>query len=370
MTRKITEHIFSIILVTLCLLLILLAAQRSQKQAQDELTADIQDYLELEFIDYSNPFHKGLLKDVVNIFYPGQYDKNEERLKTLFQYKQDLLLEELQSSHLKQSLSGRKLRQIFGAYLKFVFIYLLVMILTYYGVQTLGVWRFVRRKQMAFGVHADATAFTLANFKKNPLIAGLKILLLILKKIFGFLISLILFSPAYVIAYSLRTEFDTDVLLFVVILGVISNGLLMMYTNKFYNFLLAESRKGYVETAIAKNLNNSYTLDTPDGIQLKDLFSPLKKFKGHVFSHIFKNAQHQYLSTLKEQAVFIITGLIIIEMALNIHGYLNYEMLKQLLHKNYSIVVVIIMLIFFTVKLTEIFTDLLVHRAAARYGNK
>jgi ABC-type dipeptide/oligopeptide/nickel transport system permease component len=89
-----------------------------------------------------------------------------------------------------------------------------------------------------------------------------------------------------------------------------------------------------------------------------------------VFDHIFKNAQFQYLSTLKEQASFLITGLIIIEMALNIHGHLSYELLRQLLYKNYSIVTVIILGIFYTVKLTEIATDYFIHRQTLRYENR
>ena len=58
--------------------------------------------------------------------------------------------------------------------------------------------------------------------------------------------------------------------------------------------------------------------------------------------------------------MFLITGLIIIEMALNIHGYLNYKMLRQMLYKNYDVVIVIILSIFYTVKITEMLTDFLV----------
>ncbi len=53
----------------------------------------------------------------------------------------------------------------------------------------------------------------------------------------------ILFAPAYVIAYSFKTRIDTDSLLFMIVLGVVSNGLLINYANKFYAFLAAESRK-------------------------------------------------------------------------------------------------------------------------------
>jgi hypothetical protein len=143
-----------------------------------------------------------------------------------------------------------------------------------------------------------------------------------------------------------------------------------MYSNKFYAFLTAESRKGYIDTAIVKNLHTSFDFNRPDGIPLKSIFKPVKDFKGHIFEHIFRNARFQYLSTIKEQASFLITGLVIIEMALNIHGYLNYEMLRQILYKNYDIVIFIILGIFYIVKLTEILTDLLTHREAMKYENR
>lgn len=89
-----------------------------------------------------------------------------------------------------------------------------------------------------------------------------------------------------------------------------------------------------------------------------------------MFDHIFSNAAHQYLPTIKEQASFLISGLIIIEMALNIHGHLSYEMLRQLLYRNYSIVAVIILFIFYTVKATEIVADYLVFRGNEKLENQ
>jgi hypothetical protein len=179
----------------------------------------------------------------------------------------------------------------------------------------------------------------------------------------------VLFSPAYVIAYSIRTEFNTDSSFFMILLGVLSNGLLVMYTNKFYAFLVAENRKGYVENAWVKNLRTSYSFSDKHGLSKGAVFRIRKQFSGHVFDHIFRNAQFQYLSTIKEQASFLITGLVIIEMALNIHGHLTYELLRQLLYRNYTLVAVIMLLIFYTVKMTEIVTDLTVNRESKRYEN-
>jgi hypothetical protein len=155
-----------------------------------------------------------------------------------------------------------------------------------------------------------------------------------------------------------------------ILLGVISNGLLITYVHKFYTFLVSESRKGYVQTAIVKNLNTDYSNSNKDGIPYRSIFQLKKYFPEHVFQHIFLNAHHQYLSTIKEQASFLITGLIIIEMALNIHNHLCYELLQNLLFKNYSIVLIIIFGIFLLVKATEMTSDYLLFRENERYENR
>ena len=179
----------------------------------------------------------------------------------------------------------------------------------------------------------------------------------------------LLFSPAYVIAYSVKTEINTDSILFMIFLGVISNGLLIMYTNKFFAFLVAESRKGYVQIAIVKNLNASFDENSKSGISLRSILKFKKRFKGHILDHIYMNARYQYISTVKEQAAFLVTGLIIIEMALNIQGYFSYELLKQLLYKNYDIVIVIILGIFYVVKGTEILIDYFKNREMMKFEN-
>jgi hypothetical protein len=355
MKSKITEHVLSMAVVSLLLLLMLVLAGRHKARAENEKTGAIRDYLGLTTVNLNDPFNRVLFKDVMNVFYPDRVDRNAALVDQVIRHQEQAFLENIESSHLKEGLSFRRLLQILVMYLKFLAVYVLVMVLTYYGVQTLGVWRFVRKKRAGAldgqGRPPSWIARGLAGAAKT---AG----------------ALVLFSPAYVIAYSIRTEFNTDTLFFMVLLGTVSNGLLLTYANKFHTFLVTESRKGYVETAVVKNLSADYGPATAGGIPAGAVFRLRKRFDGHVFGHIFQNARVQYLATIKEQASFLITGLIIIEMALNIHGCLNYEMLRQLLYKNYDIVLTIVLCIFYTVKFTEIFTDTWVHRTSMRYSNR
>jgi len=358
MFQKLLEHILGVIVVSAILIGILFVINQSNKKTEKAQLAHISKFIDCDFIDFNDPFHKSLLKDVMNIYYPGQYDKNKELVKEIIYYKEEQFSQSLQRSHVQETLSGERLLRLFIMYIKFILVYVLVMILTYYGVQSFGVWRFIKKKQRS-PVFQHESGRNIGRLLLSPF-----------RKIAKSIIYFILFSPSYVIAYSIRTEFNTETIFFMVLLGVVSNGLLVMYTNKFYTFLVSESRKGYVETARVKNLKTSYARHASDGISLGAIFRPIKRFDGHIFGHIFKNAHHQYFATIKEQASFLITGLIIIEMALNIHGHLSYEMLRQILYKNYEIVIVIILGIFYTVKLTEIVTDFIIHRETLKYENE
>jgi hypothetical protein len=351
--KKLLEHCLSVAFVTGVLLCVLFMARAAAVGRAARESAATQTYGDLSFVDFDNAFHKALLRDAVNIFYPDQYRRNGASVDKIISAKEDEFGRRLQTSNVAEKLSAGKLWQLAGMYLKFVLVYVVVMLLTYYGVQTLAVFRFTRKKirshvrRRTFGgvvlAAVGAAAKTIAYF--------------------------VLFSPAYVIAYSIRTEFNTDTVVFMALLGVVSNGLLVTYANKFYAFLVAESRKGYVDTAVVKNLSDSYAHNGRDGIGYGAILRPLKRFDGHVFGHIFANARRQYLSTVKEQASFLVSGLVIIEMALNIHGHLSYEMLRQMLYKNYDIVIVIILGIFYTVKGTEVAVDLMANRAEKRIEN-
>ena len=100
-----------------------------------------------------------------------------------------------------------------------------------------------------------------SDFPSNMKEAGpwIRTVIVLLAKAMGRgLLYLILFSPAYVIAYSIKPSFNADSLLFMVVLGVLSNGLLITYANKFFTFLVSEGRRGYVNTARVKGLNDTY----------------------------------------------------------------------------------------------------------------
>lgn len=358
MKNKILEHFYGVIFVSVLLLGALMLVNSLQKNQVRTRNQELHAFLDLPITNLNDAFQRSLAEDVMNIYYPDRAQHNDSLFSELLLLKESQQSSKLQRAHVSQSLSPGKLLSLAWMYLNFVFVYAIVMFLTYYGVQTIALFRFIRHRAKVDPPLTEA---------KNPFnYAVMKILVTFLKIIaYG-----ILFSPAYVIAYSIRTEFNTDSSIFMILLGVVSNGLLITYSNKFYTFLQAEYHKGYVENSLVKNLSSVFKLDVKSGISLRSLLHPIKKFDGHILDHIYRNAKMQYISTIKEQASFLVTGLIIIEMALNIHGHLTYEMLRQILYKNYDIVIVIVLGIFYAVKATDIITDYLLHREYLKYENK
>ena len=359
--KKIIEHLMSILIVGLILIPVSIYLEPEEYSAQaPEL------YNELYFIDLKDPFQKALLRDMLHQFQPGLSSEKDSLYQAIIAFHdQEASNFQRENDHtIPFSLSQSS--RLVVLYLKFILIYLIVLALTYYGVETFGVYLFIRKQQQNLPFVIDMIQRVLLLSKKSD---GMK-KLIELKNVFSLLIRglvkaiiyLGLFTPAYVMAYSIKSDFNTNSEFFLILLAVLSNGILITYTNKFFTLLIAESRKGYVQTARVKNLNNNYMLEKENGLSYKSLFSFRKLFRGHVLNHIFMNARFQYIGTIKEQASFVISGLVIIEMALNIHGQFNYELLQQVLYKNFHYVVLMAWGLFILVKLTDIAAEYIKHK--------
>ncbi len=359
------EHLSSTLFVSFLLLILFSLTQRSQTK-QDHIPAPVQLLNRLQ-LDPNDAFQAALFNDMCATFV------GPDSTRFLDYWKQYLQLRKTEARRLstqyRQKIAGRlPFRTLLAMFVNFIMIYLLVIALTYYGVQTLGTYLFLKYKQ-----HQPADVLRLLTAlrrallhsnQKNWLLFWQNLILMFLKIFIYF----VLFAPAYVIAYSVKSDFNTESTVFMIFLGVVSNGVLIIYANKFFHLLLSESRKGYVQTAFVKNLKNEFTVGKRQGISWAQLFALRKSFKGHLLQHIFMNARFQYLTTFKEQAAFIITGLMIIEMALNIHGHLSYELLQQLLYRNYDLAILIVWGIFLLVKATEWITDIYLMRIKKRLG--
>jgi hypothetical protein len=311
----------------------------------------------VNIVNFKDSLEVALFRETLGVFHPLTKIQQDSLVHILGLIQQEQL-KELAAPHTSFTFTIGNIERLMMMYIKFIFAYALIMILTYYGVQTLALYRFIKKKQN----RASHIELLIRN-RFKPIT---KSFILVVKSIIKGIAYTILFSPGYVLAYALKTKIDTDNYLFMLLLATFTNGLLILYAQKFFTFLNHEDRKGYVQTARVKNLRDSYF----DRSLLRSLLRLNKSFKNHLLDHIYINARHQYLSTINEQASFLITGLIIIEMALNIQNHFSYELLQQLLYHNYLVALLMIFAIFLLVKITEIATDYWRYLAEQRIRNE
>ncbi len=363
------EHIASILFVTGAFVGLIAFLQHRQLSREEASTRFIGPYLRFQTLDFGNPLDQALFRETLRYFHPADSVKNEAILQAIEAYRMEQFTTAssktgAEPAGLTKEVAGR----LGGMYAQFIGVYVIVMILTYYGARALAVYRFVRMKQGRSSYLEELAA--LFSSRRRRAHGGLGgSLFLPVKILLKGVVYAVLFSPAYVIAYSIKSDFDTSSLLFMVVLGAVSNGLLVTLANRMYTFLVSEGRKGYVLTAMVKNLDSSYAWHVRGGIPYRAMIEPGRLLPLHVFRHVYMNARYQYLPTLKEHASFLITGLIIIEMALNIQGHLGYELLQNTLFKRYDIVIAIILGIFLVVKATEIIIDAWCIHERRKYGN-
>jgi hypothetical protein len=368
MKSRLPEHTLSIILVALAFTVLVVLVRSTEEETRAARTSTLEPYLQLDFMDFGNPLHRALFRESLDIFYPDRIAANDSLMRALERYRQEQFTsEEYKTGGEERVLTWGKAVELGGMFLQFAIVYVIVMFLSYHAAQSMAIVRFVNTRANRRSSIARLFVHLTDPRMRDP-VWYRAVFVLLLTSIAVFLGFAVLFAPAYVIAYSIRSGFDAGSYPFMILLAVISNGLLITRANRFYTFLLAEHRKGYVQTAVVKNLSDSYHWG--EGFPYRAVLSPGKILPSHVFRHVFLNAHHQYLPSLKEHASFLITGLIIIEMALNIQGHLGYELLQNILYRRYDVAATIIVGIFVIVKVTDIVIDAWVLRETHKYENK
>jgi len=362
----ILEHCAAILVVGLALVAV--AAVIREREAAAVVRADprIARYLAIDSLDWGDPLHRALFRDALGALRTG----SRRTIDSLIHAVDDTRLAEFADPSRKVGggrarLDAGEVAELIPMIVSYLAVFFTVIVLTYLAARAFAVWKFIAWKQ---GRDSALRRYLAVIESKGPrgIITGWEHIAAALAR--G-AFALVLFAPAYVIAYALRTSLDTESLLFLVPLAVVSNGVLINQANHLFTLLVAESRKGYVETAVVKGVGASWAWNAPGGLRHRVVAFPSAGARGHIFRDIYRNARLQYIPSLKEHAAFVVTGIVIIEMALNINGHLCYALLRHILYREYDIAIAIVFVIFVSVKLAEIMVDIWHALEERRYAN-
>jgi hypothetical protein len=364
--QRIMHHLLAVGVVVAFFGFLIWYLHVSSEPSADQQSHDVHRFLSLDSVDLGNAVHRALLRDVLG----DLYGMSNRSLDSLMGAIEDARVREFTDPSQKvggerQVLTWTTFIPLLPMYATFVGVYVIVLILLYVSGRALAVWRFVTWKQ--------GRSSYLRRYIERVRTGGIPALVrrmdLPTKALLRGASYFILFSPAYVVAYAFRTRIDTENFLFLVVLAVLTNGLLVYYANNLFSLMVSESRKGYIQTGIVKGLRSTYEWNVRQGLPFMVILRPLHHVEGHVFRDVYRNAELQFLPALKEHAAFLVTGLMIIEMALNIKGHLCYILLQHILFHEYELALVIALGIFLVVKATEIAVDVWHAHALRRYDN-
>ena len=360
------EHCAAVAVVGIALVVVAAAIRPGPQGSSRRPDPRVARYIAIDSLDWGDPLDRALFRDALAALGAG----DRRTVDSLVRAVDDVRLAEFADPSRKlggerERLDARALGELLPMIVSFLLVYFAVIVLTYLAARAFAVRKFIAWKQ------GRASAFRryLAAVESKGIRGAIGGADLLAAALLRGTLALVLFSPAYVIAYALRTSLDTESLVFLVLLAVVSNGVLINQANHFFTLLVAESRKGYVETAVVKGVGASWAWHAPGGLRRRVLAAPSLGARGHVFRDIYRNARLQYIPSLKEHAAFVVTGIVIIEMALNINGHLCYALLRHILYREYDLAVAIVFVIFVTVKFTEALVDIWHAVEERRYAN-
>ncbi|MGA9121358.1 MAG: hypothetical protein WB699_18465 [Bacteroidota bacterium] len=365
MSSRLVEHGLSVVLVGLVFFALLSWQGNTQREERTARDAAVRPYLSMDSVDFANPYHRELFRETVEAFYPSRNDLGDSLLASIDAYRTEKFTNVAFKSGGARSMSAGDVWRIAWMYLQFVVVFVCSLLLTAFGGRAIAVCRFVIRKQGAGSAGLRILRRLIGADPKHPV----RWVLALLASLGAVVAAFVFFSPAYVVAYALKGRMETNSEVFLLLLAVLTNGALINYADRYLLLLSAASKEGFVDTAIAKNLSTVWSWNTPQGIPWRSLLRPQHATPVHVFRHIALQAEFHHRTALKEHAAFLITGLIIIEMALNIQGQLGYELLQNILYGRYDIVATILFGMFLLIKATAFIIDLRADHDQKKYAN-
>jgi hypothetical protein len=82
MRNKLIEHISGMIFVTVLLLVLMSVLHTANIHKENHDGLRVKEFLDVPVLNTDDRFQRALLKDVMNVFYPDQYEKRHYRTRS------------------------------------------------------------------------------------------------------------------------------------------------------------------------------------------------------------------------------------------------------------------------------------------------
>jgi hypothetical protein len=147
MYKKLNNHLINLISILFVGILFFIIHIIFPAETGEEKYSDfsmIQKYTELEFLNLNSPEDRLLLREALEIYDPQNTSSHDSLLAEIKRYLTNRMYATADSRELSQVIDSDKFVTILSMLIKFAAIYILVLLVTYYGVETFAVYRFVR----------------------------------------------------------------------------------------------------------------------------------------------------------------------------------------------------------------------------------
>ena len=147
MRKKIAEHIGSIIFIGLVFVVIFTIWGPTRNSSPYTHLKEIKELNDLRFLDLSNPEDRVMLHEALDFIEPDRIQEHDSLLSEIKSYMNELLRAEPGSSGASRGLTMKKTGSLLLMLAQFGWVYVLVLLLTTYSVETFAAYRFIRNQQ-------------------------------------------------------------------------------------------------------------------------------------------------------------------------------------------------------------------------------
>ena len=146
--KKLLDHAASILFVMLIFLVLMAAGLDREKNDREKKHELIEMMTKLRNVDFNNPMQKSFFRETLDIYFPSEKVRNDSVMQSIEAYRTEQFTNKVyKTGGMPTGLSWQGIVNVSGMYLNFIFVYIIVLLVSYYATQTFALYSFIQYKQ-------------------------------------------------------------------------------------------------------------------------------------------------------------------------------------------------------------------------------